>query len=298
MKYRCVILIFLLGATIPCSSQTQDNNLTRKVRELLSGFHGKTGVFVKNLKTGATVEINADSLFPTASMIKIPIAIGVFAKINAGVLRYDSVLTYADSLLYEGVDILGSFKNGESIQLDKVILLMLTMSDNTASLWCQSLAGSGTMINHWLNENGFRNTRVNSRTPGRELARERYGWGQTSPREMAELMLHIRNGEVISRAISERLYRDLTRNYWDTQGLSQIPPYIHVASKNGSVDASKSEVVLVHAPHGDYVYCVATKNQTDQRWVEDNEGFVLLRKLSALLWEYFEPQDRWSPADD
>ena len=62
---------------------------------------------------------------------------------------------------------------------------MITMSYNTASLWCQHLAGTGTAINQWLEKHGFIHTRVNSRTPGREFARSRYGWGQTSPREMA-----------------------------------------------------------------------------------------------------------------
>ena len=62
-------------------------------------------------------------------------------KIQKGELKYDSSLIYKDSLLYEGSDILGSFKNDEKILLKKVMMLMLTTSDNTASLWLQSLAG-------------------------------------------------------------------------------------------------------------------------------------------------------------
>jgi beta-lactamase class A len=99
-------------------------------------------------------------------MIKIPLVIGVFNKIEKGELDYHAELTYRDSLLYPGVDILGSFRDGEKIELSKVIMLMLTMSDNTASLWCQQLGGTGITVNSWLFENGFRNTRVNSKTPG------------------------------------------------------------------------------------------------------------------------------------
>ena len=172
---------------------------------------------------------------------------------------------------------------------------MITTSDNTASLWCQSLAGTGTAINEWLDKNGFSITRVNSRTPGREANRTKYGWGQTSPREMAELLVKIREGKVISERASERIYRNLIRIYFDSQALSQIPPYIQAASKQGSVDQSKSEVVLVNAPHGDYVFCVITKNQKDDRWESDNEGYVLIRNISRLLWEEFESSD-WKPA--
>jgi beta-lactamase class A len=113
-------------------------------------------------------------------------------------------------------DILGSFKSGEKIELNKVLMLMITTSDNTASLWCQSLAGTGTAINGWLEANGLEATRVNSRTPGREANREKYGWGQTSPREMAEPLVKIREGNVISQRASERIYRNLTRIYFDS----------------------------------------------------------------------------------
>jgi beta-lactamase class A len=55
-------------------------------------------------------------------------------------------------------------------------------------------------------------------------------------------------------------------------------------------------VVLVHAPSGDYVFCVITKNQQDESWEANNEGFVLLRKISRILWQHFEPNSDWSPA--
>ena len=28
----------------------------------------------------------------------------------------------------------------------------------------------------------------------------------------------------------------------------------------------------------------------------ENEGYVLLRRVSALLWRHFEPRHPWSPA--
>jgi beta-lactamase class A len=173
---------------------------------------------------------------------------------------------------------------------------MITTSDNTASLWCQSLAGTGTAINEWLGQNGFTHTRVNSRTPGREENRLHYGWGQTTPREMAELVVKVREGRVISARASERIYRNMIRIYWDSKALSQIPPYVQAASKQGALDDSKSEVVLVNTPHGDYVFCVITNHQQDTQWNSHNEGYILLRNVSRLLWNYFEPGSNWKPA--
>ena len=295
MRLWLVPLLILLQ--LSAEAQKQDKILTQKLTKLLEGFRGEAGIYVRHLRTGKMVAINADTIFPTASMIKIPITIGIFDKIEKGLLSYDSTLIYDDSLLYEGEDILGSFKSGEKISLSKVLMLMITTSDNTASLWCQQLAGTGASINQWLENNGFKQTRVNSRTPGRESSRSKYGWGQTTPREMSELVVKIREGKVISPRASERIYRNLIRIYWDRESLSQIPPYVQVASKTGSLDQSKSEVVLVNAPHGDYVFCVITKNQEDQRWVRDNEGSTLLRNVSKTLWQYFEPDSKWSPAE-
>lgn len=292
-----VLIVFVLSASMVGHGQNTDQVLTKKLQTLVKGFEGDVGIYVRHLSSGKTVTINADTVFPTASMIKVPITIGIFDKIEAGELDYHATLTYKDSLLYEGDDLLGSFKDGEKVSLTKVLMLMITTSDNTASLWCQALAGTGTAINQWLASNGFEKTRVNSRTPGREKDRSRYGWGQTTPREMAELLVRIREGKVITPRASERIYRNLIRIYWDSEALSQIPPTVQVASKQGAVDRSKSEVVLVNAPHGDYVFCVITKNQKDERWVPDNAGFKLLRDVSRTVWNHFEPKHPWKPAE-
>ena len=291
-----ILFAAVISTTFTANAQREDKVLKKELEKLAKGVRGEVGIYVRHLKTGKVVAINADTLFPTASMIKIPITIGVFNKIEKGELDYHAQLIYKDSLLYAGEDILGSFKDGEKIWLTKVLMLMITTSDNTASLWRQHIAGTGTVINEWLNENGFRSTRVNSRTTGRSQDWERYGWGQTTPREMAELLVRIREGKVISPAASERIYRNLVRIYFDNESLSQIPPYVQVASKSGAVDESRSEVVLVNAPHGDYVFCVITKNQQDHSWENTNEGFTLLRKVSSLLWNHFEPRSKWKPA--
>jgi len=286
----------LLIALTFISSNAQekiDKKLQLKLDELVNGFNGDVGIYVKNLKTGKIASINADTIFPTASMIKIPITCGIFDKIEKGELDYHSELMYCDSLLYAGEDILGSFKDSEKIALNKVLMLMITTSDNTASLWAQLLAGTGSAINEVMASNGLKYTRVNSRTPGRKDNQKKYGWGQTTPKEMATLLTLIRDGKMINPAASERIYRNLIRIFWDTEALSQIPPTVQVASKSGAVDAARSEVLLVNAPHGDYVFCITTKNQKDTSWNYSNEGWTMIRKLSNLLWNYYEPNFGW-----
>ncbi|MBS1533339.1 MAG: serine hydrolase [Bacteroidetes bacterium] len=293
MKLKLLFFLSILSFT--AFAQT-DKKLTAKLQDAVKGFNGQVGIFVQNLKTGKTAEINPDTLFPTASMIKVSIQCGVMDKIEKGELAYNQKLVYRDSLLYPGEDILGSFKDKDTIELSKVVLLMITMSDNTASTWLQKIV-TGEYINQWLEQNGFKVMRVNSRVKGREQIRAKYGWGVSTPREMCRIFTMIRNGEAVSPAASERMYRDLVRIYWDDKALSQIPPYVQAASKQGAVDEAKSETVLVNAPHGDYVFSIMTNNNKDQRWVPDNEAYKLIQKVSALLWHYYEPKSTWKPAD-
>ena len=295
MKLIVCFVLMLFGSR--SYAQKVDKKLDSKIRSLIQDYHGDIGVYVKSLKNGSIVTINADTVFPTASIVKVPIFVGVMDKINRGELFYDSSLIYKDSLLYEGEDILGSFKSDEKILLKKVIMLMLTTSDNTASLWLQSLAGKGTRINAILDSLGLKYTRVNSRTPGRETNRNIYGWGQTTPLEMGKLFEMIYRNQILSAAICERMMRCLGRNYWDEdEAISQIPPLIEVFSKNGCVDASRSEVLLVNAPHNPYVFCIFTKNNKDTSWTHLNEAWALARRISKLLWNYFEPKENWSSA--
>ncbi len=293
----CALLLLVPVRALPAQAAPRpDRQLQHQLDSLVTGFHGSVGIYVRHLVSGRTASVNSDSVFPTASMIKVPIMIAVFDAIAHGQLDYHQKLIYTDSLLYEGEDILGSFRDSTTIPLNQLTLLSITTSDNTASLWLQALAGGGTVINQWLAEHGFDSTRVNSRTPGREANRTRYGWGQTTPREIARLVELIRAGQAVSPAASQEMYRHLTRIYWNGEALSQLPPWVQAASKQGAVDRSRSEVVLVNAPSGDYVFSVLTREQADTTYEASNEGWVLIRRLSALLWKHFEPKHPWHPA--
>ena len=296
MKQKILFLCLLIP--VITIAQKTDKKLQQQIENLVKGFKGDIGIYVHDLKHDKIVAINADTIFPTASIVKISILAGIMDKLQKGDLQYHQQLIYKDSLLYEGEDILGSYKDNEKIELSKVMMLMLTTSDNTASLWLQSLAGGGIRINEIMDSLDFASTRVNSRTPGREENRNTYGWGQTTPREMETLMERIVNGTILSVGASEKMLRLLGRQYWDEEAISQVPPGIFIADKNGAVDASRSEVMYVNSKKNPYILSVFTKNNQDVTWDHTNEAWILTRKLSALLWKYFNPDSKWVGASN
>lgn len=272
--------------------------LRARLEELCSGVRGIAGIHVVHLTRREEVAIRADEAFPTASLVKLPILLALFEKLVAGELDWHQELRYDAQRGYPGEDLLAAFRDGEKITLAKLVTLMIGFSDNTASLWLQELAGTGTTINAWLAGHGFETTRVNSRTPGREEDWKRYGWGQTSPREMTRLVLGIRDAAFHTRAASDSMLRVMQRSIWDGEAISQLPPHVAVCTKQGAVNASRSEVVLVEAPHGAFVFAVLTREQEDQSWTRDNEGYVLLRRVARTLYEHYEPDDSWRPAPE
>ena len=86
---RLLVLIFVTVITFSCSNfddrnplseEFNDPQLEIELQELLKDFKGEVGLYVRNLKSGQSVSVNADELFPTASMIKVPILLALFNK--------------------------------------------------------------------------------------------------------------------------------------------------------------------------------------------------------------------------
>lgn len=285
-------LIFMLSVSQSFSQKT-DRKLETVLKELIKDFQGEIGIYVYHAGKNKSVSIQADTVFPTASIVKVPILAGVFHKINEGELKLSDRFTYRAERAYGGSGLMQFYKDSSQTDLATMISLMLTYSDNVTSIWCQELSGGGEAINQLMDQLGLVNTKVNSRTKGREDIWKKYGWGQTTPREIVELMDLIRQGKVFNPRLSDKMYRYLKNQFYNGRSLSQIPAHIATASKTGSVNDARGEVVVVHAPSGEYMFSVLTKNNKDQSWTVQNEAEVLTRKISHVLWNYFEPKHKF-----
>src|SRR6266581_9008352 len=112
---RLKLLVSFLLITVISFAQKTDTKLQKQIENLINGFNGNIGVYIRNLKHNKIVAINADTIFPTASIVKISILIGIMQKIERGELSYHQRLLYTDSLFYdEGDDILASFKDSST----------------------------------------------------------------------------------------------------------------------------------------------------------------------------------------
>ncbi len=292
IRHICLFLLCWL-AFPSLHAQQEDKELTKILANTIKGFRGDVGIYVHHFSKNKTVSLQGDSIFPTASLVKLPILVGVFQKIDHGQLMLQTNYRYLTERTYGGSGLMQFFKDSVNVDLSTMVSLMLSYSDNVASIWCQELAGGGLAINPLMEKLGLMHTKVNSRTAGRETDWQHYGWGQTSPRDMVTLISLIRQGKVFNERLSEKMYRYLKNQYYNERSLAQFPAYVATASKTGSIDKARGEVVFVHAPSGDFAFAVLTKNNEDTQWTPANEAEVLTRKIAALLWNHFEPKAQY-----
>src|ERR1700722_8142582 len=114
------LLLLLLLSGLYQQSYTQyptDKKLEARLRPLIDSFHGTAGIYVRNLRTGRETAINADTIFPTASIVKIPILIGIFDKIAQGAYTYHQPLVYRDTLARKGSGLMQFFKDSTVVDL-------------------------------------------------------------------------------------------------------------------------------------------------------------------------------------
>lgn len=295
----CVIIFCYPGNAVgnaPSDNSSFNGSFTDSLDNLLDNLDGQAGMYLYHFDQEKSYAYNADTVFTSASMVKLPILITIYDKIEAG--KFDRSDEFAFKEEYKPASfphMVGNLHPGSEVPLSELIMMMISFSDNTASLWLQALAGGGENINQVMLDLDLCHTYVNSRTEGREAEFEQYGWGQTTPREMTSLMKQLYQRELISPLASESMYRVLSRSYYESEALSQMPAEINVASKQGAVSHSRSETVVVNAPSGSYAFTIITQNQSDTSWDVDNDGYELIRNISRTLFEEFEPEYDYNP---
>ena len=288
------------AAPAPLAAPTEPLSTLKSAMDAVADrFHGTLGYALHHRTRGERIDRRGDEPFPTASTIKTAILCEAMHQVETGVLRWDDNIPVqpGPGRREEGGPAF-FFKDDAALRLPEWLDLMITLSDNTATINLRDRLGMAN-INRWLSDHGFHQTKILNGPDKVSLGllplQQQFGLGMTTPLEMARLLELIRDGGAGSPASCDRMLRLLTHQFWDDDAASQIPPWVQIAHKTGAVDASRSEAALVFSPSGEYALTVYTKQQADQRWVRDNEGDVAIRTLSRLVWRHYHPSDPWTP---
>ncbi len=163
---RAVATVFsvaLLCSVAHAQSESASNvgveQLKSQLQNIRQGFPGDMAVYMKNLKTGEEIALDADSIYETFSVIKIPIMAEVMRQAEAGKFSLDDRVTLkaADQRLPSGV--LYTMQPGLNPTIRDLITLMIIISDNTATDLLADKVGRAN-ITSYMHELGLNNTSI------------------------------------------------------------------------------------------------------------------------------------------
>jgi beta-lactamase class A len=109
----------------------------------------------------------------------------------------------------------------------------------------------------------------------------KYGLGVSTPNEMAHLFELLTQGKAVSPAGDSAMLQLLANNA-DGDSMQRTIDGMSVPHKTGATDSVRTECALFRL-QSRVVACGFTKQNTDIRWVVDNEGQVSLGKIGAAI---------------
>jgi len=250
------------------------------------------------LKSGERLSYRGNERFPSASTIKTVLMVEAVKQIEEGKLKWTDQIPLPPTDQRHASMWAFFLKDGLKLNIDALVNLAMNVSDNTAAVMLGAKLGPENIENR-MESLGFPNTKWLSFPPAnnQRLVRLRQTFenmGMTTPVEMGRLLETLYNKKLASEAACERMIRIMTHQYWDDLLGATVPPGVSIAGKVGALNRSRSEIAIVFGDNP-YVLTIYTDNQKDQRWTEDNEGDVAIRKMGSLVWNALNPGHRYLP---
>ncbi len=161
--------LLLAGALI--AADTQLSRLEREIERVSKIAGGVVGATAVHLESGRKVSFHGDERFPMASTFKIPIAVQLLHRIDAGEVKLDQMVELHASDLHPGSGTLSDLfsKPGVSLSVRNLMELMLLISDNSATDILLRLAGGPDAVTARMRSLGITGINV-SRPTARLIA--------------------------------------------------------------------------------------------------------------------------------
>lgn len=285
-------VLLLLLASVDAFAQTnqgvKQTALDQRVRAEIAQFKGKVSLFAKNLDTGMVYELGGDGHVPTASTIKIAIMVEAFARVAEGKAKWTDELILTKEKKVGGSGILPEFADGLRLTLRDGVMLMMTLSDNTATNLVIDVL-TADAVNARMESLGLKETRLMRRVfgggesvEGKKEENKRFGLGRTTPREMVTLLEKLERGEVISPAASKEML-ELMKREQVTNGIWRQEWRLPKATKSGALDALRSNLGIIYHPRGRIALAITCSEIPEVNWTVDNPALLLMSRISEIV---------------
>jgi beta-lactamase class A len=298
-RFLVTSMLVLAVTSRPAAAARAESTVTidQRVQAAIRGFPGSVSLYAKNLDTGTSYELRADAPVPTASTIKLPIMVELFAEAEEGKLDWNQKLQLTDHDKVSGTGVLTELSGGDLLPIRDLMHLMIVVSDNTATNLILDRIG-GNAVNKRMAQLGLKQTAVMRKImqskpegftdEGRKPGNDRWGTGRSCPRDMVALLEKLYRGQLVTKSASEEMITVLKRQR-DLQGVGRNMKDTVTASKAGALDHLRSEVAIVYSQHGPVAMAITVNDIPVVDYGVDNPGNLLISNLSQILVEELAP---------
>lgn len=216
-----------------------------KVLGMLREIPGSVGFYFRDLVTGESWGLDPDLPLVAASVIKIPVLIEAFARIEEGTLDPNEPVVIRQEDKLPSCGALTYMHTGLCVTVEDLYTLMIIVSDNTAANLLLKKFGMDA-VNRRMRALGLTVTTVNRLLFDSEAAAKGLE-NKISAREIGLLLERMVSGTLVSARASKEMLRILG----DQRLNGKMPFYLKgmakVAHKTGEDDGITHDVGVVYA---------------------------------------------------
>jgi beta-lactamase class A len=265
---------------VPESDRERVQKVLEGARQEIEDYNGVAGFYVWDLDRDFGYGIRPDEQFFTASIIKVPIMVAVYRKVDAGELEFSQQIEIKEEDWAAGAGWLQWEKAGTKQTVGDLLLLMMTQSDNVAANALVRTVGGADHVNEVARSMGAEDTVLYQKVSSERGAVPALD-NRSTPRDMATMMQQIAEGKAASEKscgyMIDLMHEDKL-DWWLDAGL---PPGVDAANKAGWLYRVYDEVGIVEHDDRRYVIAILSKHGTADVY----QGQDLIKNLSNAVWE-------------
>jgi len=285
--------------------------VSSEIERLADATGGIVGVSATQLATGRHLGYREDQLFPTASVIKLPLIVTLYEDALAGRIDLSERVAYREDTKVAGSGVLQYLDDGLDPTLRDLAVLMMSVSDNTATDLLFDRVGKARIeatmdrlglpsirapfdIREMLMElvdmdhskpGGYdelrRLLRVSAGSGGRSMIPEQAD--RTTPADMCKLLELLESRAILDDDACTAIIELMKRIQSSTRIPGLLPKGTVVAHKTGSYRRLRNDVGIVYAPNGPYVVALFAR-ELARDTIDDD---VALARISLAIYEEF-----------
>jgi len=274
-------------------------NLNDQITRLADQFEGFLGMAVLDLHSGEHYAFNADRVFPTASVIKLPVLITLMQLCEIGEASLDEPLMLRRADLIGGSGVLQHLSPGLTMPVRDWAFLMMNVSDNLATNVLIDHIGLKN-VQSWLSDAGYLEVQLHRKIDFGALAQDQKDLGTATPRDLTRMMAAVFNRELVSPAACDEMMRmmdkvgaDRVGRYLPFNPFGEDEPEqkkLHLAGKTGSLVGTRAQTAAVWRGEGEmrrgFVITVMTEGSPGpERWSADSPGVLVIGRIALVFYE-------------